>query len=62
MFLKLKELIFGKPPVERQHDFFGKIVFVGGETPQPDDYWENEQRVDGIKETLTVLIIAGIDG
>ncbi len=62
MLSKLKAWLFGQPPVERHHAFFGKVVFMGGATPEPDDYWECEQSVDGVKEPISVLIHAGLAG
>ena len=29
MLQKLKEFIFGKPPIEIEHEFFGKMFFMG---------------------------------
>jgi len=26
----------------KNHDFFGKILFMGGDIPQEDEYWEAE--------------------
>jgi len=62
LFKKLKELIFGTPPIEREHEYFGKILFMGGKVSEPDDYWENEQKLSGVKEQISVLITAGIEG
>ncbi len=44
------------------HDFFGKILFMGGETPEEDDYWECELKIEGYSKPICVLITAGIDG
>ncbi|GHA28974.1 hypothetical protein [Oceanisphaera arctica] len=55
MLSKLKERLFGKPPIERHHEFFGRIVFMGGDKAEPNDYWESEQPV-------SVLINAGLAG
>ena len=62
MLQKLKERLFGKPPLKIEHGFFGKIIFMGGETPSDDDYWECELRVKGVKEPIGVTINAGIEG
>ena len=62
MLKKIKELILGKPPVELDHSFFGKILFMGGEIPKDDDYWEAEMNIDGSKEPITVLINAPKEG
>ena len=62
MLEKLKQLLFGKPPPEIQHDFFGRMLFMGGEEPADDDYWECEQSVAGVKEPIAVLVNAGING
>jgi len=62
MLKKLKEIIFGKPPLGMNHEFFGKILFMGGDVPAEDDYWECELEVDGCKEPIGVLITAGLEG
>ena len=62
MFQKLKERLFGKPLLQMEHDFFGKIIFMGGETPGDDGYWECESRVEGVKEPIGVTINADIEG
>lgn len=62
MFNKLKKLIFGTPPLEKQHEYFGGILFMGNDIPAADDYWENGQELSGVREPITVLITAGIEG
>jgi len=58
MLRKLKAFVFGKPPLEMEHDFFGKIFFMGGDISVANDYWESELKIEGAKEPLTVLINA----
>ena len=62
MLRKLKEFIFGRPPIEINHEFFGKILFMGGDKLKEDDYWEAELEIKGTKEPITVLINAGKEG
>ena len=62
MWKKLKEIILGKPPVDMEHDYFGKILFMGGGKPADDDYWEAEAPIKEAKEPLTILINAPISG
>jgi hypothetical protein len=62
MLRKLKEFIFGRPPIEINHEFFGKILFMGGDKHKEDDYWEAELEIKGAKEPITVLIGAGKEG
>jgi len=62
MLNKLKQFLFGKPPIQKQHDFFGKILFMGGDIPKDDDYWEAELEIKGSREPITILINAPIDG
>jgi hypothetical protein len=62
MWQKIKEMIIGKPPVEMEHDYFGKILFMGGTEPADNDYWEAEARIDDAKEPLTLLINAPLSG
>ena len=62
MLKKLKDLLFGLPPIEKNHNFFGKILYMDGKNPEQNDYWENEQVVDGVKDPVSVFITAGIEG
>ena len=62
MLRKLKEVLFGKPPIEMTHEFFGKIVFMGGDIPEEGDYWEAELEIKEAKEPITVLVNAGQEG
>lgn len=62
MLRKLKEFIFGRPPIEMNHEFFGKILFMGGDIPKEDDYWEAELEIKEAKEPITVLVNAGKEG
>ena len=62
MLKKLKELIMGEPSIEKNHVFFGKIVFIGNEKSKGNDYWEAEFKIEGAKEPITVLINVGKDG
>lgn len=62
MWQKLKEMILGEPPVEMEHEYFGKILFMGGEEPADDDYWEAEAQIKEAKEPLTILINAPLSG
>ena len=62
MLRKLKKIIFGKPPIEMNHEFFGKILFMGGDIPKEDDYWEAELEIKEAKEPITVLIKTGKEG
>lgn len=62
MWQKLKKMIIGKPPIEMEHDFFGKMLFMGDEEPADDDYWEAELSIKEAKGPLTVLINAPISG
>ena len=62
MLKKFNKFFRGVAPVERNHDFFGKILFMGGDTPKDDDYWEAELRVSEAKEPISVLINAGLEG
>lgn len=59
---KLQRLWFGGSAAEKHHEFFGKILFMGGVKPRADDYWENEQYVIELQKPITVLITAGLDG
>jgi hypothetical protein len=62
MLQKLKEFIFGKPPIEIGHEFFGKMFFMGGDIPADNDYWESELTIDGVKGSLTILVNAPKEG
>lgn len=62
MWQKLKKMILGKPSIEMEHDFFGKILFMGGDEPAEDDYWESELPIREAKEPLTVIINAPVSG
>ena len=62
MLKKLKAFIFGKPPIEMDHEFFGRILFMGGDIPKEDDYWEAELENKEAKEPITVLINACKEG
>ena len=62
MFRKLKKIILGKPPIEMNHEFFGKITFMKGDKLKEDDYWEAELKIKGAREPITVLISAGKEG
>ena len=62
MLKKLRNFFFGKPPIEMNHDFFGKILFFGGDTPKDDDYWEAELDIKEAKEPITILINASKEG
>ena len=62
MLQKLKEFIFGKPPIEIEHEFFGKMFFMGSDIPADNDYWESELTIDGVHFTLTILVNAPKEG
>ncbi len=62
MWQKLKEMIIGKQPIEMEHDFFGRILFMGGDEPADDDYWESELSIKEAKEPLTIIINAPVSG
>ena len=62
MLQKIKALFFGKPVVEIDHDYFGKIFFMGGSVPEDDDYWECELIVNDDKEPISIQITADING
>lgn len=62
MWQKLKEMILGTPPVEMEHEYFGKILFMGGDEPTYDDYWEAEASIKETKEPLAILINAQLSG
>ena len=62
MLRKLKKIICGKPPIEMNHEFFGKILFMGGDITKEDDYWEAELEIKEAKEPITVLIKTGKEG
>jgi len=62
MLKKLKNIIFGNPPIEMNHEFFGKILFMGGDIPKEDDYWEAELEIMEAKDPITVLIQSGKEG
>ncbi len=62
MWQKFKEYIFGKPPIEKYHELFGKMLFMGGHEPSEGDYWESEIAIEETKEPLSVLINAPISG
>ncbi|RBP53587.1 hypothetical protein [Arenicella xantha] len=62
MWKKLKEIILGKPSIEMEHEYFGKILFMGGDKPADDDYWEAEASIKEAKEPLTILINAPLSG
>ena len=55
-------MIIGKPPIVMEHDFFGKMLFMSGEEPADDDYWEAELSIKEAKGPITVLINAPISG
>ncbi len=52
----------GEPRIEIEHEFFGKIRFMGGDTPADNDYWESELTLEGMKQPITVLINAPKQG
>jgi hypothetical protein len=62
MLKKLKEIIFRKPLIEMNHEFFGKMLFMGEDIPAEDDYWECEIGIKGYKKPIAVSIIADIEG
>jgi len=62
MLRKIKEIIFGKPPIKMDHEFFGKILYMGGDIPKEDNYWEAELKIKEAREPVTVLINAGQEG
>jgi hypothetical protein len=62
MLSKLKEIIFGKPPLEINHAFFGKILFMGDDIPKESSYWEAELKVKESKEPITIIINAPKEG
>lgn len=45
-----------------EHDFFGRILFMGGEIPSDDGYWECKLQVEGVKEPIGVTINANTEG
>ena len=62
MWQKLKEKLFGKPPVSMDHPFFGSMLFMGGEVPADNDYWEAELPITESRPPITVIINAPIAG
>jgi len=54
MLKKLKAFIFGKPPIEMDHEFIGRILFMGGDIPKEDDYWEAELENKEAKEPIWI--------
>ena len=62
MLKKIKQLVFGKPPVEMNHPFFGKMLFMGKDKPREDDHWEAELEIKEAEEPIIVLIDAGREG
>lgn len=62
MWQHLIAKLFGPPPVERQHPFFGRILYMGSDEDDPKGYWEAEKIVEGQAEPLTVLINAPLSG
>jgi len=62
MLRKLKEFIFGKPPIEMNHEYFGKILFIGGKIHEEDDYWEAELEIKEANGPITVLVKVGKEG
>lgn len=58
MWQQLKTYILGPPIIVVEHEFFGKILFMGGEQPADDDYWEAEYSIGGTRSPITVLINA----
>ncbi|MCW8884989.1 MAG: hypothetical protein OQK12_06995 [Motiliproteus sp.] len=62
MWQKLKEKLFGKRPIEIDHPFFGTILFMGGEIPAENDYWEAELVIAEEKPPITVIINASVTG
>jgi hypothetical protein len=62
MLKKLKELILCSPPIEMDHHFFGKILYMGGGIPKETGYWEAEMVIEGSKEPVAVLINAPKEG
>ncbi len=57
----IKRFLLGKPAPKMQHDYFGCIVFMGGDSPQDDDYWECEL-IEADKEPISIQIMADING
>jgi len=49
--------IFGKTP-KIEHDFFGKMIFLGGKVPDPSDYFECRRHFKPSDEVIEI----GIDG
>jgi len=62
MWQRIKNLVYGKPAIQMEHPFFGKIRFMAGDRPTATDYWEAGLPVAGCKEPLTVLINAPVSG
>lgn len=62
MLRKLKEFILRKPPIEMNHEYFGRILFMRGDKLKTDEYWEAELEIKRTKEPITVLINAGKEG
>lgn len=62
MWQKFKQMILGKPPLEMEHECFGKMLFMGGDEPAEDDYWEAGISMVGAKEPLSILINAPVSG
>ena len=62
MLKKFIEKILGKPPLEMDHDFFGKLIFMGGDSTAGDDYWECELTINGCEDPIGISITADIEG
>lgn len=62
MWQRLKAFLFGKPPVAKEHGYFGKMLFMADDDSGIDGYWEAELVIAAAKEPLTILINAPVSG
>ena len=62
MWQKLKEMILGKAPIEVDHEYFGRILFMGEDMPADDGYWEAQKSINESKEPISLIINAPLSG
>ena len=53
--------IFGKT-VKIDHDFFGRMLFVGGKVPDPTDYFECRRHFKPADQIIEIVIDGSISG
>lgn len=62
MWQNFKNLIFGKPALEKEHIFFGKMLFMGEGVPNENDYWESKISILEKQEPIEIFINTSISG